>query len=93
MNMNKYELFNYFESWFLNSVFPSYTQWKAVVKSKIKVFEENGWSAFLLEHPSFDFAKSCFELVPPQKFWSISSYYLDLVCCLHVQIRLMGNLV
>ena len=29
--------------------------------------------------------------VPPQKFWSISSYYPDLLCCLHVQIRLMGN--
>ena len=29
--------------------------------------------------------------MPPQKFWSISSYYPDLVCRLHVQIRLMGN--
>ena len=66
--LHKYELFNYFESWFSNSVFPSYTQWKAVVKSKIKVFEENAWSAFVLEHPSFDFAKSCLELVPPKSF-------------------------
>ena len=72
--LHKYELFNYFESWFFNSVFPSYAQWKAVVKSKIKVLEENAWNAFVLEHRSFDFAKSCLELVPPQKFWSISSY-------------------
>ena len=78
-------------SWFFNSVFPSYAQWKTIVKSKIKVFEENAWSAFFLEHPSFDFAKSCLELVPPQKFWSISSYYPDLVCRLYLQIRLMGN--
>ena len=33
----------------------------------------------------------CLELVPPQNFWSISSHYPDLVCRLHVQIRLMGN--
>ena len=89
--IHRHELFNYFESWFSNAVFPSYAQWKAVVKSKIKMFEENAWSAFVLEHPSFDFAKSCLELVPSQKFWSISSYYPDLVCRLHVQIRLMGN--
>ena len=55
------------------------------------MFEENAWSAFVLEHPSFDFAKSCLELVPPQKFWSIFSYCPDLVCRFHVQIRLMGN--
>ena len=55
------------------------------------MFEENARSAFVLEHPSFDFAKSCSELAPPKKFRSISSYYPDLVCRLHVQIRLMGN--
>ena len=55
------------------------------------MFDENAWSGFVLEHPSFDFAKSCFELVPPQKFWSISGYYPDLVCRLHVLIRLVGN--
>ena len=60
-------------------------------KSKIKVFEENAWSAFVLEHPSFDFTKSYLEPVPPEEFWSISSHYPDLVCRLHVQIRLMGN--
>ena len=92
MRLYTYEFYYYFESWFFNSVFPSYAQWKADVKSKIKVFEENAWSAFVPEHPSFDFAKSCLELVPPKKFWSISSYYSDLVCRLYVQIRLMGNL-
>ena len=55
------------------------------------MFGKNAWSAFVLEYPSFDFAKSSLELVPPQKFWSISSDYPDLVCRLHVQIRLMGN--
>ena len=61
------------------------------LQSQKLVFEENTWSAFVLEHPSFDFVMSCLELVPPQKFWSISSYYIYLVCRLHVQISLMGN--
>ena len=55
------------------------------------MFEENAWSALVLEHPCFDFAKSCLNLCLFKKFWSISSSYPDLVCRLHVQIRLMGN--
>ena len=74
--LHKYELFNYFESWSSNSICPSYAQWKVVVKSKINVFEENAWSDFVFEHPSFDFAKSCLQLVPPKKFWSISTVCL-----------------
>ena len=55
------------------------------------MFEENAQNAFVLRHTGFDFAKSCSERVPPQKFCSISGYYSDLVCCLLVQIRLIGN--
>ena len=55
------------------------------------VFEENAWNAFVPEHPCLDFAKSCLEPVPPQKVWTISSFYADLVCPFHVQFRLMGN--
>ena len=29
---------------------------------------------------------------PPRKLWSISEQFPDLVCCLHTQVRLMGNL-
>ena len=47
--LHKYELFNYFESWFSNSVFPSYAQWKAVVKSKMEVKKMRG-VLFLLLH-------------------------------------------
>ena len=55
------------------------------------MFEENAWNAFALEHPKFDFTKFCSELVPPQKLWSISNFYTELVGRLHVQIRLTGN--
>ena len=38
--LHKYELFNYFESWFSNSVFPSYAQLKAAVQSKIRCLKK-----------------------------------------------------
>ena len=50
-----------------------------------------GVLAFVHEHPSFDFAKSSSELMPPKKFWSICSSYPGLVCRLHVQMRFIGN--
>ena len=89
--LHKYDLFSYFDFWFSNSDFPTYSSWKTIVKSKVFEFEENAWNAFVLGHPNLAFAKSCLELVPPQKFWSISASYPDLVCRLHAQIRLMGN--
>ena len=46
--LHKYDLFSYFDSWFSNSVFPSYASSKAIVMSKFKVFEENAWNAFVL---------------------------------------------
>ena len=54
--LNKPDYFCYFDSWFSNSIFPSCSSWIKIVKSKIKVFEENACNAFILEHPSFDFA-------------------------------------
>ena len=30
--LHRYELFDYFESWFHNSTFPSYSSWKTIVK-------------------------------------------------------------
>ena len=31
----KYDLFQYFESWFINSTFPTYTDWKRNVRDRI----------------------------------------------------------
>ena len=39
--LHKYGLFSYFDSWFSDSVFPKYSQWKSIVKTKIREFEEN----------------------------------------------------
>ena len=32
--LNKYDLFHYFQLWFLDSSFPSYSHWKSIVKLK-----------------------------------------------------------
>ena len=90
--LQKYDLLNYFDTWFSDSMFPTYLSWKAIVKTKIREFEENAWIDLVQKHPSFKFARTCLDNVSPHKFWSISDQYPpDLVCRLHVQIRLMGN--
>ena len=35
--LHRYELFDYFESWFHNSTFPNYSSWKTSVKNKTSV--------------------------------------------------------
>ena len=72
-------------------MFPTYLSWKAIVKTRIREFEENAWIDFIQQHPSSKFVRTCLDNVSPHKFWSISDQYPDLVCRLHVQIRLMGN--
>ena len=89
--LHKYGLFSYFDSWFSDSVFLMYSQWKSIVKTKIRKFEVNKWKNFVIVYPSYKLAETCLDLVSPQMFWSISDQYPDLVTCLHVQIRLMGN--
>ena len=89
--LHKHGLFSYFDSWFSDSVFPTYSQWKSIVKTKIRIFEVNTWKNFVIAHSSYKLSKTCLDLVSPQMFWSISNQYPDLVPRLHVQIRLMGN--
>ena len=89
--LHKFGLFSYFDSWFSDSVFPTYSQWKSIVKTKIREFEVNTWKNFVITHPSYKLAETCLDLVSPQMFWSISNQYPDLVTRLHIQIRLMGN--
>ena len=73
------------------SVFLTYSQWKSILNTKIREFEENTWKKFVIAHPSYKLSKTCLDFVSPQMFWSISYEYPDLVTRLHVQIRLMGN--
>ena len=61
--LHKYGLFSYFDSWFSDSVFPTYSQWKSIVKTKIREFEENTWKNFVIAHPSYKLAETCLDLV------------------------------
>ena len=87
----KYDLFQHFESWFNDSTFPTYTDWKRIVRYKIQVFDGNEWSQFCNSHPDMYVAQSCFENMSIQQFWSIADEYLNLVTQLHTQARLMSN--
>ena len=89
--LHKYGLFSYFDSWFSDSVFPTYSQWKSIIKTKTQEFEENTWKNFVIAHPSYKLAETCLDLLSPQLFWFIYNQYSDLVTRLHIQIRLMGN--
>ena len=40
----KHDLFQYFELWFNKFTFPTYTDWKRIVRDKIQVFERDAWS-------------------------------------------------
>ena len=57
----KYDLFQYFESWFNDSTFPTYTDGKRIVRDKIQVFERDAWSQFCNSYPGMHVAQSRFE--------------------------------
>ena len=90
--LNKYDLFNYFEIWFNSSTFPTYGNWKSLVKNKLRDRESRLWMEFCSGHPNMHVAQACLENVSPPKFWYLADLYPDLVIRLHIQIRLMGNL-
>ena len=90
--LNKYDLFNYFETWFNSSTFPTYRKWKSIVKNKVHDLERRLCSEFCSGHPNMHVAQDCLENVSPSKFWSLADLYLDLFSRLHIQVRLMGNL-
>ena len=87
----RYDLFQYFESWFNDPTLPTYTDWKRIVRDKIQVFEGDAWPQFCNSHPDMHVAQSCFENMSIQQFWSIADEYPDLVTRLHTQARLMSK--
>ena len=90
-SLHKYNLFHYLELWFRESTFPTYSNWKTIVKIKILEKEADDWFHFCSDHPRMRVAQTCLENIPPYQFWSIADHYPDLVSRLYVQIRLMGN--
>ena len=87
----RYNLFHDFESLYNNSTFPSYQNWKKIVRDKILAFESETWSQFCEAHLDMRVTQACFENMPPHHFWSLADKYPDLVIRIHTQFRLMGN--
>ena len=89
--LRRYELFDYFESWFHNSIFPNYLSWKTIVKNKINKYEENAWNEYAPSHPNLHIVRACLEHVPPSMLWAIVNIYPNLAVRQHVHVRLTGN--
>ena len=86
-----YDLLDYFESWFSKSIFPTYVEWKTIVKTRIRKMEEIAWKSFCQDHTKMHIAQACLDNKSPYSYWAIANQYPDLVSRLHIQVRLMGN--
>ena len=89
--LNKYDLYYFFVSWLHDSTFPTCSNWKCIVKTKVRNFEDNAWVDYCVNHPGMHIAQACLKNVTPYQFWCLADNYPDLVSRMHIQIRLMGN--
>ena len=80
-----------FVSWFHDSTFLTYSNWKWIVKTKVGNFGENAWTDYCANHPSMHTAQAFLKNGIPHQFWCLADNYPDLVCRMHIQIKLMGN--
>ena len=48
--MHKYSLSDYFDNWIRNRIFPSYFDWKRIVKSRIAADENNAYTEYASVH-------------------------------------------
>ena len=90
-SLEKFDLFYYFETWYNNSIFPTYTNWKNIVRDSIIHFEKSAWHSYCDTHTEMQIASSFLANVIPFHFWSLADHFPDLVSRLHVQVRLMGQ--
>ena len=89
--LKKYDLFHFFVSWFHDSTFQTYSNWKWIVKTKVRNVEDNVWADYCVNHLGMHIPKACTKNVTPYQFWCLADNYPDLVSRMHIQIRLMGN--
>ena len=60
--LNKYDLFNHFVN---SSTFPTYGNWKSIVKNKVRDMESRSWFEFCSGHPNVHAAQACLVNVSP----------------------------
>ena len=88
--LNKDDLFHFYVSLFHDSTFPTYSDWKWIVKTNVRNFEDNAWTD-CVNHSSIHIAQACLKNIAPYKFWCLADNYPDIVSRMPIQIRLMGN--
>ena len=64
-SLKKFDLFNYFETWYNNSIFPTYPNWKNIVRDNIFHFEKSSWHSYCDSHLEMQIASSCLASVTP----------------------------
>ena len=90
--MHKYSLSDYFDNWTRNRIFPSYFDWKRIVKSRIATHENNAWTEYASMHQDIEILNKTFSCMANNEFWEIVDRVPDLAFKRILQIRLMGNL-
>ena len=89
--MHKYSLSDYFDNWTRNKIFPSYFDWKRIVKSRIAAHENNAWTEYASMHQDIEILNKTFSCMTINEFWEIVDRTPDLAFKRNLQIRLMGN--
>ena len=76
-SLKKFDLFYYFETWYNSSIFPSYPNWKNIVRDNILHFEKSAWHSYYDTHSEMQIASSCLANVIPFYFWSLADQFPD----------------
>ena len=72
-------------------MFPSYFDWKRIVKSRIAAHENNAWTEYASVHQDIEILYKTFSGMTNNEFWEIVDRIPDLAFKRNLQIRLMGN--
>ena len=67
-SLEKFDLFYYFETWYNNSIFSTYPNWKNIVRDRIIHFEKSACHSYCDTHPEMQIASSCLANVTTLSF-------------------------
>ena len=87
--MHKYGLSDYFVNWTKNTTFPSYFDWKRIVKSRIAAHENNAWTKYASVNQDIEILNKTFSCMTNNEFGEIVARIPDLAFKRNLQI--MGN--
>ena len=90
-NFDKYSPSDYFDDWTRNTIFPSYFDWKRIVKSCIASHENNTRKEYAFVHQGIELLNKTFSCMTNNEFWEIVDRTLDLAFKRNLQIWLKPN--